>query len=51
MCNSSYRLFVEMLLRAHVANNEENKATLAKFDTEFWALPVDFDVSKEAAAE
>ncbi|XP_014474388.1 PREDICTED: abhydrolase domain-containing protein 16A [Dinoponera quadriceps] len=44
--NPAYVKFVQTLAEAHSQYNEKTKQELHKYDFEFWAWPVDFDVSK-----
>jgi len=44
--NPVYVKFVETLNEAHLHYNASTKQELHKYDFEFWAWPVDFDVSK-----
>ncbi|EFN89228.1 Protein BAT5 [Harpegnathos saltator] len=44
--NPVYMKFAQILDEAHSQYNEKTKQELHKYDFEFWAWPVDFDVSK-----
>lgn len=44
--NPVYVKFIQTLNEAHLQYNERTKQELHKYDFEFWAWPVDFDVSK-----
>lgn len=43
--NPTYVKFVQTLAEARLQYNERTKQELHKYDFEFWAWPVDFDVS------
>lgn len=45
--NPVYLKFVQTLNEAQSQYNETTKQELQKYDFEFWAWPVDFDVSKQ----
>lgn len=44
--NPVYVKFIETLNEAHLQYNERTKQELHKYDFEFWAWPVDFDISE-----
>lgn len=44
--NPVYVKFVQTLAEARLQYNEKTKQELYKYDFEFWAWPVDFDVSE-----
>ncbi|KAM0736562.1 Phosphatidylserine lipase ABHD16A [Formica fusca] len=44
--NPVYVKFIQTLNEAHLQYNERTKQELHKYDFEFWAWPVDFDISE-----
>lgn len=44
--NPYYVKFIQTLNEAHLQYNERTKQELHKYDFEFWAWPVDFDISE-----
>lgn len=44
--NPIYVKFIQTLNEAHLQYNERTKQKLHKYDFEFWAWPVDFDISE-----
>lgn len=44
--NPVYVKFIETLNEVHLHYNERTKQELHKYDFEFWAWPVDFDISE-----
>lgn len=44
--NPVYTKFVQTLNEAHIQYNDKTKQELHKYDFEFWAWPVEFDLSE-----